>query len=335
MKAETNRGKTQKNRINATVIIPNYNGIRYLRDCLRSLLDCEEAVFPVIVVDNGSGDGSREMLRNEFSQVRLICFAENRGFSAAVNAGIRAANTPYVILLNNDTIVEKHFVSRLCGALDADGRYFSAGARMVTMADPDIIDDAGDFYCVLGWAFARGKGKRRERYQRPCDIFAACGGAAAYRKGILEELGLFDEAYFAYLEDIDIAFRARLCGYRNRFEPGAVVRHAGSASSGSRYNEFKIRLSSRNNVYLPGKNMPPLLLCLNLPFLLTGFFVKWLFFVKKGYGRLYLTGLAEGLKMLSHGRWKAGKQTCCPVSLPVCIRLEGELLFNLFARLFW
>ncbi len=320
-----------------TVIIPNLNGMRYLKDCLDSLLACEERPFPVIVVDNGSTDASRDFVRREYPSVDLFCFPENRGFSAAVNAGIQKAQTAYVILLNNDTVVEKHFVSRLTKAVSEKENYFSAGARMVTMSDPQVIDDAGDYYCVLGWAFARGKGKARERYERPCNVFAACGGAAIYRTKALRELGLFDEAFFAYLEDIDIGYRAKLQGYVNRFEPGAVVRHAGSGSSGSRYNAFKVRLSSRNSVYLPLKHMPLPQLLLNLPFLLAGYILKYLFFLKKGYGCLYLEGLRKGLRMglQERKRKKASVVSVGRKALPVYLRIEGELLYNLLLRLFF
>lgn len=315
-----------------TVIIPNLNGIKYLKNCLESLQTCEETDFPVVVVDNGSTDGSAGLVEREFPSVTLIRFPENRGFSAAVNAGIRAARTPFVILLNNDTTVEKHFVSFLTNAVKEDGKYFSAGAKMVSMDDPDVIDDAGDYYCALGWAFARGKGKRRTRYDRRCNVFAACGGAAVYRTDVLKELGLFDEAHFAYLEDIDIGYRARLHGYLNRYEPKAVVRHAGSASSGSRYNEFKIRLSSRNSVYLIGKNMPPLQIALNLPFLFAGFFIKYLFFVKKGFGRLYVRGLCKGLKLSLSEKGRARKISYRKGTFTIYVRIQAELWYNLFVR---
>lgn len=315
-----------------TVIIPNLNGIHYLKNCLDSLYACEETAFPVIVVDNGSTDGSRELVRREYPDVRLLCFAQNRGFSAAVNAGIRLADTPYVILLNNDTVVERRFVSRLTDAVRHSPRYFSAGAKMVSLRDPEIIDDAGDFYCALGWAFARGKGRPQTLYRTPCDIFAACGGAAVYRRDILLELGLFDEAYFAYLEDIDIGYRARMRGYTNRFAPDAVVRHAGSASSGSRYNAFKVRLSSRNSVYLIGKNMPPAQILVNLPFLLGGFLIKYLFFLQKGYGAVYARGLWNGLRMCRFFSGKSCKFPSFRPSLRICLKLEGEFLSSLLVH---
>ncbi len=322
----------KKKTINTTVIIPNLNGREYLQNCLSSLYACENTPFPIIVVDNGSTDGSVELIRQHFPKVRLICFPENRGFSAAVNAGIRAAHTPWVILLNNDTTVEKHFVSCLTKALCADRTRFSVGAKMLSMSRPDLIDDAGDYYCALGWAFARGKGKNARRYRRPCAVFAACGGAAIYRKAVLEELGLFDEKYFAYLEDMDVGYRARMQGYVNWYEPGAVVYHAGSASSGSRYNAFKIRLSSRNSVYLLLKNMPFFQVLVNLPFLLAGFFIKFLFFAKKGYGGIYLRGLGAGLSLALSSDGKSGRIRFHRGLTPACIRIEGELLWNMLKR---
>ncbi|MBO5092744.1 MAG: glycosyltransferase family 2 protein [Lachnospiraceae bacterium] len=336
--------------IETTVIIPNLNGMNYLGDCLRSLYHCEtpeagkrregeaetdhklQPAFPIIVVDNGSTDGSVEFMEREFPEVRLIRFSENRGFCGAVNAGIAVAKTPYVILLNNDTTVGAGFVSYLTEAVSRNQNYFSVGAKMVSMKQPELIDDAGDYYCALGWAFARGKGKSASRYTKPCNVFAACAGAAIYRRDILERLGGFDEAHFAYLEDMDIGYRARLCGYRNRFEPKALVYHAGSASSGSRYNAFKVRLSSRNSVYLIGKNMPPLQIILNLPFLLCGFFIKYLFFTKKGFGRLYLEGLLNGWKLCRSKEGRKRRVKFQLSRLPAYVRIEGELLYNLFVR---
>ncbi len=315
-----------------TVVIPNLNGMKYLEACLHSLYACEEQPFPVIVVDNGSTDESVDFIRSHFPQTELICFDENKGFCGAVNAGILAAKTPYVILLNNDTTVAPGFVSYLTNSVKENAGFFSVGAKLVSMKEPDVTDDAGDYYCALGWAFARGKGKPQSRYSKPCEVFAACAGAAIYRTDVLKRLGLFDEAHFAYLEDMDIGYRAKLHGYRNRFEPRAIVYHAGSASSGSRYNEFKVRLSSRNSVYLIGKNMPALQIFINLPFLFAGFFIKYMFFARKGFGKIYLQGLYKGLCMCFS---KSAKKRRIPLSaahIGRCICIEGELLYNLFVR---
>lgn len=325
-----------------TVVIPNYNGIKYLEDCLYSLYDSpgklsvqdgkKELPFAVIVVDNGSTDGSVTFLRKKFPQVRVICFAENTGFCGAVNAGIQAAETPYVMLLNNDTAVEQNAVEKLTQAIEQDDRIFSVCAKMVCMDRPEILDDAGDFYCALGWAFARGKGKPAKRYEKPGNVFACCGGASLYRRKVLLQLGLFDEAHFAYLEDMDIGWRAKIYGYRNVYEPAALVRHAGSGFSGSRYNAFKVRLSSRNSVYLIGKNMPLVQLILNFPFLCLGFFIKFLFFIKKGYGGLYLQGLLKGFAMCFSEDGREKKVSFSGKNLRHYVWIQLELWYNMFRR---
>ena len=168
-----------------TVVIPNYNGMKYLQDCLSSL-KAQEHNFDIIVVDNGSKDGSCSFIREQFPEVSIFQFEENTGFCKAVNAGIEAADTEYVILLNNDTTVEKGFVSALEKVMDFYPKAFSAGAKMVDMKNPSVIDDAGDFYCALGWAFARGCGKPADKYVKVKEVFSACGGAAMYRQSILD-----------------------------------------------------------------------------------------------------------------------------------------------------
>ncbi len=295
-------------KMKATIVIPNYNGIKYMEDCLDSLFCLEEQeLFSVSVVDNGSKDGSPEMIRAKYPQVKLTEFSENTGFCHAVNVGIAGTETPYVILLNNDTVVLKGFVKELIAAIEQDETIFAASAMMLQWQDHERIDDAGDQYCVLGWAYSRGKGKAAADYEVPAKIFAACGGASIYRKSILDEIGTFDENHFAYLEDIDICYRAAIYGYHCVYAPKAGVLHAGSATSGSRYNEFKTKHTSANSVYLVGKNMPLLQLLFNLPFLLAGWLIKAVFFGKKGMGKLYLKGLWNGFCLLRSPQGKKHK----------------------------
>ncbi len=283
-----------------TVVIPNYNGERYLADCLDSLAREQgredTPAFRVLVVDNGSIDGSPKLLRGR-PEVDTVLLPENTGFCHAVNVGILRSQTPYVILLNNDTKVKSGFMKSLYDAIERDPRLFSVSARMLMWDRPELVDGAGDLYCVLGWAFARGKGRPARFYDRPARVFSACGGAAIYRRRVFDEIGLFDERHFAYLEDLDIGYRARIYGYRNAYEPAAEVLHFGSASTGSQYNELKTTLASANNVYVIGKNMPLFQLIVNLPFLFVGFAVKALFFWHKGMGLLYLRGLKKGLRL--------------------------------------
>ena len=158
--------------VKSTVVIPNYNGIRYIEDCLDSLYAGTQTQFEVIMVDNASTDGSRELVQEKFPQVKLICNETNTGFSEAVNQGIQASTTPYVILLNNDTRADKAFIHELEKAIEKDARIFSASAKLISLHDMTKLDDAGDYYCALGWAFARGKGKAPALYEKEDCIFA-------------------------------------------------------------------------------------------------------------------------------------------------------------------
>ena len=285
-----------------SVIIPNYNGIAFLDSVLGSLEEQSEEDFEVILVDNGSTDGSCSFVSASYPWVHLVELPDNFGFCRAVNEGIRAAKAPYVLLLNNDTEVEYTFVEEMLAAIRRHKHAFSCAAKMVQYHDRDKLDDAGNYYCALGWSFARGKGKDVHTYEKEEQVFAACGGAAIYRKKILDQIGLFDEEHFAYLEDTDIGYRARIYGYENWYAPKAVVYHVGSGTSGSRYNQFKTRYSSRNNVYMVYKNMPLLQLILNLPFLVGGFGTKLLFFTLKGMGREYLAGIKNGFSISRRGK---------------------------------
>ena len=316
--------------IRSTIVIPNYNGMKYIEDCLLSL-DGEPA--HIIVVDNGSTDGSRQLVRDRFPQVELICLDKNYGFCRAVNAGIEGSKTTYVILLNNDTTVAPGFVRALERPLETHPEVFSGSAQMRNMHRPEVMDDAGDLYCVLGWAFARGKDKPVRDYQQGRRIFAACGGAAIYRRKLFGEIGLMDETHFAYLEDIDIGYRARIHGYVNLYIPEAVVFHAGSGASGSRYNAFKASLASRNSIYLIYKNMPPLQILINLPFLTAGYMVKTVFFIRKGLGAAYLKGLRQGFALCGSGRAGSKRIRFRRENLCHYFRIQMELWCNLWRRL--
>ncbi|MBQ0059662.1 MAG: glycosyltransferase family 2 protein [Lachnospiraceae bacterium] len=316
-----------------SIVIPNMNGAAYLRACLESVRK-QQGVTRVIVVDNASTDGSDAMVKEIIPDAQLIRFETNTGFCGAVNAGIAASmDLDYVILLNNDTVIEPDFTRYLVEAM-ADENVFSAQARMLSMQDASVIDDAGDLYCALGWAFAYGKGKKDgPRYQKSRRLFSCCAGAAIYRISMLKEIGVFDEAHFAYLEDLDIGWRARLNGYMNIYEPRAVVHHVGSASSGSIYNLFKVRNSSRNSIYVIGKNMPWWQVILNLPLLIPGYLVKTLFFILKGYGKDYIAGIGKGVALSIKGAKEGKKAFKGLKKLPYCLRLQLELWFNLILRL--
>ena len=311
-----------------SVVIPNFNGIAFLDSVLASLEGQTLSNFEVILVDNGSTDGSCSFVTANYPWVHLIELSENFGFCGAVNAGIRAAKAPYVLLLNNDTEVKEDFVEEMLAAIRRHKNAFSCGARMVQYHDRDRLDDVGNYYCALGWSFARGRGKDIHAYETEDKIFSACAGAAIYRKKIIEKIGYFDEEHFAYLEDTDIGYRARIYGYENWYAPKAIVYHVGNDTSGSRYNQFKTRYSSRNNIYLIYKNMPLLQIILNLPFLAAGFLIKFLFFAIKGMGKEYVAGIKNGFSI----SMKNQKVPFRIKHLPNYCKIQLELWINIIRR---
>lgn len=307
-----------------TVIIPNYNGLKFMEPCFAALGQQDYKDFEILVVDNGSSDQSAEWLKEH--GIPAIYLAENMGFPCAVNVGIKAAKTPYVLLLNNDTEVTPRFVGEMVAAIEQSPRVFAVSSKMIQLHHKELVDGAGDMYSVLGWAYQRGVGQSANRYNRVREVFSACAGAAIYRRDVFEEIGYFDELHFAYLEDIDVSYRAKIHGYHIRYCPTAVVYHVGSGTSGSKYNSFKVKLAARNQLYLNYKNMPwPQLMINGLP-LLAGIVVKYMFFQKLGFEKDYAAGLKEGFLTLS----KCRKVPYHPDHLRNYLSIQWELISGTF-----
>lgn len=315
-----------------TIVIPNYNGLKYLETCMDALRRQTMKDVEILFVDNGSTDGSSEYIKTHYPEVQILQLAENTGFCGAVNVGIANAKAPYVLLLNNDTEAAETFVEELYLAIQKDKNIFSCSAKMIQFHDREKMDDAGDLYCALGWAYARGKGKPIADYEEEQDVFFSCAGAAIYRKDILDKIGYFDENHFAYLEDADLGYRARVQGYKNRYAPKAVVYHVGSGSSGSVYNLFKTKYSSRNSIYLIYKNMPLFQILLNLPFFLPGFLVKTVFFTMKGFGWEYVKGIANGFALCKQGKSEGKKVSFRMKNLKNYGKIQLELWGNTVRR---
>ncbi|MBI6873601.1 glycosyltransferase family 2 protein [Clostridium aciditolerans] len=278
-----------------SIVIPNYNGERYLDNCIKSLLNQVYRDYEIIIVDNASIDNSCNLILERYPMISLIKLDENYGFSRAVNEGIKVSQGEYVVLLNNDTVVENTWLLNLVNCIEKDRKIFSCCSKMIRYHEKDKIDDAGDEYTILGWAFKRGDGESIKHYSKNKKVFSSCAGAAIYRKEIFNEIGYFDENFFAYIEDLDISYRAMIYGYKNLYCSNAYVYHIGSATSGSRHNSFKVKLAARNNAYLVYKNMPIIQVLFNLPFLIVGWSIKLLFFYYKGFGKEYLSGIKEGI----------------------------------------
>lgn len=280
-----------------SVVTPNYNGERFLKTFMDSLNEDSEYIGEVIIVDNGSTDGSIDYLKNNRFNFPLVLIEnnENLGFSPAVNQGILKAKHDLIFSINNDTEIKKGSIKALAELISSSDDIFSVQAKMLQYTNKELIDDVGDEYNLLAWTKKTGENHHSDEYSEVMDIFSSCAGAAMYKKPVLNEIGLFDDNFFAYMEDVDLAIRSKINGYRNLLCPDAIVYHIGSATSGSRYNEFKVRLAARNNVWVVYKNIPIPLKIVNFIFLFLGFLIKYLFFVKKGFGSTYLEGIREGL----------------------------------------
>lgn len=280
-----------------SVVIPNYNGEKYLKKCLETLMEQSLKPEEIIIVDNNSSDGSIELINTYFrDKVTLIRLEENTGFSVAVNVGIKHNKSEFVALLNNDTELDEDWLKSLYYSIKDNKKIFSCCSKMLRYDNRNIIDDVGDEYTILGWAVKRGDGMISSKYNKYEEVFSSCAGAAIYRSSIFEEIGYFDENFFAYLEDMDISYRAKIYGYKNYFCPNAKIYHIGSATSGSRHNAFKVRLAARNNIFLIYKNMNSLQIVINFIFILIGILIKWIYFIKKGFGKVYISGVFEGIK---------------------------------------
>ena len=278
------------------IVIPNYNGKQFLETCLDSIFQQTFTLFQVIVVDNGSADGSVAYLHEAYPAVRVIALRENTGFSAAVNRGIAAGDSPLVFLLNNDTELAPDCLTELVRAAEQHTDAFFA-PKMLSYHERSILDGAGEGYLRGGVGYRLGTMERDSAvYNEPRRVFGACGGAALYRRSLFGQVGMFDEDFFAYLEDVDLNFRANRAGFTCRYVPAARVYHIGSATTGSKINPFTVRLSTRNNLFLLLKNYPFPLFFRFLPAILVYQFFWLLFVVKKGQFRSYCAGLVALLR---------------------------------------
>jgi GT2 family glycosyltransferase len=277
------------------VVIPNWNARDFVGECLQAL---ERQTLPheVIIVENGSTDGSAEFIRETFPHLQLLAFPDNAGFAGGVNRGIRPAleqGADYVVLLNNDAIPAPDWLECLVRTAETYPE-FGIITSKIRYLDDSRLDSTGDFYTTWGMPFPRGRSEVDEgQYDKPDQqvVFGASGGASLYRADMLRQIGLFDERFFLYYEDVDISFRAQLAGWPVRYAPTAVVRHCIGGTSSRfknrhgkrnetatpfssdtpRPSSFARYYSARNFIYLYTKNMPARLFWTYLPL----FWVSW------------------------------------------------------------
>lgn len=253
-----------------TVIIPSWNARHFIGECLESLRSQSLEGIKVVVVENGSTDGSPEYIESNYPEVTLLRQSKNTGFAKAVNIGIRHSRTKFVALLNNDAIADGHWAKKLVERLETDLSVGAAVSKILKQERTDsaqrIIDTTGDQYSIWGLPFPRGRDEVDEgQYDTSEEVFAACGGSVAFRKSILHNVGLFDEDFFAYYEDVDISCRLRRAGYKIVYEPSSVVYHKVGGTSGGGKKPFTRFHSTKNLWYLYLKEMPGIYFWIHLP----------------------------------------------------------------------
>lgn len=242
----------------------NWNGMDHLQECLSSLYKQTFKLFEIILVDNGSTDGSAEFVKENFPDTKIIKLKQNEGFCKGNNLGLQNASGDFIALLNNDARADKLWLQELFNAMAMDSQIGICASCLVNYFNPTIIDTAGDGYDISGVGFKIGNRLPVSDFKEKRDVFGACAGAALYRRSMVEKIGFFDEDFFILGEDIDLSFRARLANYRCLYVPEAIVYHKINNSVGVG-SDFLVYHARRNVEYTYFKNMPTPLLLLTFP----------------------------------------------------------------------
>ena len=284
-----------------SIVIPTYNGLQHLKSCFDSLLNQSYKEFNIILVDNGSGDGTIEFVSKGYPMIEIIKLDTNTGFAHAVNEGIKHSlkdkNINYVLLLNNDIECEKNFLEEMIKGFISD-EVGSVACKMMNYYERNRIDDTGDFIKFKGSPYARGHGEIDiGQYDKPEFIFGACAGAALHKRGVFETVGFLDEDFFAYYEDVDFSLRSQLSGFKCYYNPKAVCYHKRGATSG--YSSgWQTELCEKNLVILRLKNYPASFLIKLMPYFFVvrirryfGFLRNHPFRIFKSAVKGYLRGL--------------------------------------------
>ncbi|OGQ99853.1 MAG: hypothetical protein A2284_16700 [Deltaproteobacteria bacterium RIFOXYA12_FULL_61_11] len=283
--------------VDCSLIVVNHNGAEVLPRCLGSLVEQTHPCREILLIDNGSTDGSAEAAAAQFPEVKVLRFPSNRGYSRAVNIGIRCAKGKYLGLINNDASLEPHWLEVILGRFSREPETGLIASRILYATRPELINSAGDGVLASGYVYQRGNHCRDdEDYDQAREVLGACGAALAVRAHLFNDIGTFDETFGMYLDDIDFSLRARLWGYRCIYEPRALVYHVGSHTTGSFYNNTNVFYIAKNNVNLIIKNFPRELLRRRWPSILLHFFRQQGYHtLRSGHGLAYSKGLLRGL----------------------------------------
>jgi len=280
-----------------SVVVVTYNGKKYLNDCLSALAHQKFRDFEIIVVDNGSSDGSAEYIRREYPAIILVETGKNLGFAGGTNAGIRAARGEFIFTLNNDTIADPNMLGEIIKPMQRDPNIGMCGTKLV-FPDGRINSTA---ICISrsGAAWDRGMGEQDSgQFDKEEEIFGPCAGAALYRRRMLEEVGHFDEDFFLFMEDVDLAFRARLAGWKCLYIPTAQIVHVrgGTATPNSATAIYYV---NRNRLWCVIKNFPTMTLVTSSPWIIGRTCVVITYHLLKGNGGAIAMAIFDSLRMSS------------------------------------
>lgn len=281
-----------------SIIILNWNGKDHLLSCLSSLHRQSIRDFEIILVDNGSTDGSCEWVRENFPDVEIISLRTNTGFCVGNNIGMRAAKGELIALLNNDTEVSPDWLLSIMTAAKnrPDCGFFAS--KIMLFDNRQTIDTAGDGFHVAGIGIKRGwLQEDNQEYSREQEVFGACGGAAIYRRSMLDKIGFLDEDFFANAEDIDLSFRAQLAGFKCLFVPEAIVYHKGGATIGKNPQWFY--LMRRNILWVLIKNMPLSLFLKYCPRIILYHSTSIIYHIANGRGKLTIKAYFDAFRLTS------------------------------------
>jgi GT2 family glycosyltransferase len=281
-------------------VIPNYNGRNFIKVCLDSIAQQTYKSFEAIVVDDASTDNSINYIKSEYKWIKMVGLSKNAGFCYAVNTGIQASNGDYIALVNNDVELDRDWLAYMVRAIQTSTDVFGISSKIINYYDRKIIDDAGDIYTREGLAFKRWHGLPDNKLNiENKEIFSPSGAASFFSKSALSKIGLWDEKFIAYLDDVDIGFRARLLGYKNYYEPNAVAYHMVSRSYGKN-TVFMGSLVLRNNIAVIIKNMPSILILNFLPWLVVGHLKTAKYIFSIGGFKAIIQGYVMFIKMVPH-----------------------------------
>ena len=267
-----------------SIVVLNWNGQQVVEKCLRSLQEQTYCPLELIVVDNASTDGSADLVKERFPDVNLIVNQTNLGFGGGNNVGIRASQGRYIMMLNNDTRLDSRCVEELKRSVEKEDRYGACASKILLEYEDNLIDAAGIVVCPDGLSIGRGRLEKGNTYDEEAEVFFASDCACLYRREMLEDIGLYDEDFFAYADETDMGWRAQLAGWKCIYNPKAVVYHFHSASAGT-YSPFKAYLVERNRIWVAIKNFP-------ISLLIFGQFYTFWRYVLQAYGAFTGKGAA-------------------------------------------